>query len=161
MFHKHDIYEKLDGRLDTNIIKISKDEYVDTKGLKANIVLLDLHSIWLILYERFNTLNSVDSAHKASRATQRILDNIVNHYAPYIISESKEFNDLSPALLVYLATSADILGLIEFKDYVNSAILGIDDEYLKTVACKCRKLYHLIRNTLTTMINENCVRGIA
>lgn len=138
------LYSRLRGRLDSDIIRKQPGYIIDGRLLEANVILLDLKSIFIILMERFEKAIGLNSGMKAAKATKQILDNIVDDYQ----------NDKLPALLVYLALNAEMLGLAKSEDYIirEQNKVKITKEYLDTTMTeKCGELYEMINNLFVNM----------
>jgi len=113
---------------------------MDVGDMQANVVLLDIHGIFIIMRKRYETIGAKNSVKLAAKATREILNNIVDDYAPATDTNSDiPQKDKLPALLIYLATSAEILGLVKSEDYINSK--GVVED-------KCSELYQMINDTL-------------
>jgi len=108
-----------------------------------NIILLDIHSIYLILMRRFASAGEGESAtHNAKIGTKFLLDSIVNDLWD---------NDIL-SLLRYLIVSAHILGLITDIDTVNLLPRGnITDDLLDQLEENCRFLCDLIYNHINVL----------
>jgi len=161
---KEDITKYLIDRIDFTIIKTLDSESVSTEFdidytndeldelettyLKANIILLDIKSMYSVLLNRFNTAGVISSKEKAVTAIQRFLDNMIDYYAP--LDDDKKIISHNPkifSLLVYLAISAELLGLIKANDYVGFTSRGIiNDGHFQSVTNRCIKLYDIIHN---------------
>jgi len=148
---KESLYSKLVGRLDSEIVIISEGDIIDANLPRANIILLDIRSMFWILNKRFNDINATNPSFKAANVVRQILDKFMDDYGTAINNELESNSDKLPALLIYLAVNAEMLGLVRLEDYILTDEVKITKKYLENITDKCDELYRLINNVLVNM----------
>jgi len=155
---KEAIIEHLIGRVDISVIKdvdvfltgytIEKndesEEYAEEYEGQVNMVLTDIKSIYMILYRRFIIISpdKMIAINYARTATRKILDNIVDDFAPSIINEE---GSKLPALLGYLLFNIRMLDVdIDYMKYIKQYNKKVIKKNLQSIQEECTKLYEIL-----------------
>lgn len=156
---KEYLVDKLVNRFDTKIIKetrgLDKIEdyiidsilvYMDYEDIffpvrLADIVLLDIRSIYFIFKERFEIIGINNPEQLARECAQRVLNNILNDMQDYKM----------PALLGYLVKNVSLLSGESnlLSKYLHFNTIEPTEEYLQDVTYKCSMLYQILTDYIS------------
>jgi hypothetical protein len=142
---KKDIRSELIGRYDTQIIKTSDTivSYDDEGGfeLYANVIILDLRSIFVILKRRFNLVMPNEAINLARKYTTLIFNTIMDD-----IEGRKLYS-----LMGYLVTNAIMFDMdIDINDYIGE--FSTEEKALNEYKHACLNLYKDISLVINSMI---------
>jgi len=142
----------LDGRLDTKIIEETFIPVVDnpsTDNDYANLILLDLRSIFLILKYRFEAVNQEKADILARKYTQYVLDTVMNDMSGTDPEGPIMYGLYS--LLQYLMCNALILDVnVNFQEYYGEHRLN-DSKVNDMIVNQCNELYDILSNIISGM----------
>ena len=139
-----DIVPDLIGRFDSTIFRSSYvTVYLNGQESDADVVLIDVRSIFLILQRRFKSVFTERATILAREWTQKALDNIVDDY-PYM---------KMVALLGYLIFNTSVLGLNIDRNHYFTGVktkgtIEVYEEHLEDIQKSCTILYEMISTAI-------------
>ena len=166
---KNRVVEDLTGRLDTQIMRDSEYEVLGTEygvlgtdgeeeefDVYADIIILDIRSIFLILRERFELVSPERAIETARKYTINILNTIVDDLGlcPNANFFAKKFTMQGTKMFVlmgYLMCNATLFDMDIIVESYNGR-RRIDDEILTRVSNVCTDLYERIILVIKNMV---------